>query len=67
MIVGCELAMITPPIGIHLFVILGIAEEGTKLSDVAMGAAPFVIVIWILFALLIMFPGLVLFLPSMMH
>jgi tripartite ATP-independent transporter DctM subunit len=66
MIVGCELAMITPPIGIHLFVILGIAEEGTTLVDVALGAAPFVIVIWVLFALLIIFPDLALWLPSLM-
>ena len=66
MIVGCELAMITPPIGIHLFVILGIAEEGTTLADVAIGAAPFVITIWFLFALLIVFPQLVLWLPGMM-
>ncbi|MBW2058668.1 MAG: TRAP transporter large permease subunit [Deltaproteobacteria bacterium] len=67
MIVGCELAMITPPIGIHLFVILGIAEEGTTLWDVAMGAAPFVVVIWILFALLILFPELALWLPGHMR
>jgi C4-dicarboxylate transporter, DctM subunit len=67
MIVGCELAMITPPIGIHLFVILSIAERGTTLADVAMGAAPFVITIWVLFALLIIFPQLVLWLPGMMH
>lgn len=67
MIVGCELAMITPPIGIHLFVILGIAEKGTTLVDVALGAAPFVLVIWILFTLLIIFPDLALWLPALMH
>lgn len=66
-IVGCELAMITPPIGIHLFIILGIAEKGTTLVDVARGAAPFAIIIWLLFAFLIIFPQLVLWLPSMMY
>ena len=67
MILGCELAMITPPIGIHLFIILGIAEEGTRLIDVAMGALPYVFVIWILFGLLIVFPDLVMWLPNAMY
>jgi TRAP-type C4-dicarboxylate transport system permease large subunit len=66
MIVACELAMITPPIGMHLYIILSIAEKGTTLHDVAMGAGPFVIVIWVLFILLLVFPEIALWLPNMM-
>lgn len=62
-----EMAMITPPVGVNLFVILGVAPKGTTLKDVAVGAAPYVGVIWILAILLIMFPGIALYLPSLME
>ena len=62
-----EMAMITPPVGVNLFVIQGIAPKGTSLKDVAYGAAPYVGVIWLLAILLIMFPGIAMYLPSLMH
>ena len=62
-----EMAMITPPVGVNLFVIQGIAPPGTTLKDVAMGAAPYVGVIWIMAILLLMFPGIALYLPSLME
>jgi len=62
-----EMAMITPPVGVNLFVILNVAPKGTTLQDVAVGAAPFVGVIWITTILLIMFPGIALYLPSLMR
>ena len=61
-----EMAMITPPVGVNLFVIQGIAPKGTSLKDVAYGAAPYVGVIWLLAILLIMFPGIAMYLPSLM-
>jgi tripartite ATP-independent transporter DctM subunit len=62
-----EMAMITPPVGVNLFVIQGIAPAGTTLKDVAAGAAPYVGVIWIMAILLIMFPSIALYLPSLME
>ena len=67
MIVACEMGMITPPVGIHLFVIQGIAPKGTTLADVALGAAPYVGIIWLLFLLMIAFPDIAMWLPSLMR
>jgi C4-dicarboxylate transporter DctM subunit len=65
LIVGCELALVTPPVGVNLFIIKDLAPEGTTAADVALGAIPLVVVVWILFALLTIFPKLVLWLPSL--
>ena len=61
-----EMALITPPVGVNLFVISAIAPKGTSLSDVAYGAAPYILVIWLVAVLLIMYPGIALYLPSLM-
>ncbi len=58
-----ETAMITPPVGINLFVVQGVRGQG-QLHDVMLGAAPFVITLLVMIALLILFPGLALFLPE---
>ncbi len=62
-----EMAMITPPVGVNLFVIKGIAPPGTRVMDVAIGAAPYVGVIWVVVLLLIAFPEIALYLPSIMR
>lgn len=63
MTVTCEIAVITPPVGLNLFVIQGISPESVTLGDVVRGAAPFVGVLIAGLALFIAFPGLVLWLP----
>jgi len=62
-----EMALITPPVGINLFVIKGIAPAGTRVVDVAIGAAPYVGVIWVVMCLLIVYPEIALYLPSIMR
>lgn len=62
-----EMAMITPPVGVNLFVIKGIAPPGTRVMDVAIGAAPYVGVIWAVTLLMIAYPGIALYLPSIMR
>ncbi len=64
--VASEMALCTPPVGVNLFVIQGIAPPGTSLMTVAKGAAPFIAVIWVLLILLVAFPHLVTWLPSTM-
>ena len=61
--ITCEIGVITPPIGLNLFVIKGIASDDVTLSDVVRGAAPFIGVLGFGLFLLILFPGLVLWLP----
>lgn len=66
MVIAAEMALCTPPVGVNLFVIQGIAPPGTSLMTVARGAAPFIGVIWILLLLLIFFPEIITWLPSKM-
>lgn len=49
-----------------LFVMLGVAPPGTTLGQVARAAAPFLFCDAILLALLIFFPALALYLPSLL-
>lgn len=61
-----ETALITPPIGINLFVVQSIRSNG-ELKDVMVGALPFVATMFAMIALLIIFPELALWLPSLFY
>ncbi|HUS95482.1 MAG TPA: TRAP transporter large permease [Hyphomicrobiaceae bacterium] len=61
LMINLELAMITPPVGMNLFVIKGIADA--PLSEVIRGAAPFVVLMIGGLAALIAFPELATWLP----
>ena len=61
-----ETALITPPIGINLYVVQGVRGRGAML-DVMVGAAPFVLTMFAMIALLLAFPGLALWLPSLFY
>ena len=61
-----ETALITPPIGINLYVVQGIRKGGDML-DVMKGAMPFVITMFAMVALLLAFPQLALWLPSLVY
>jgi C4-dicarboxylate transporter DctM subunit len=58
-----ETAMITPPVGINLFVVHGLRRSGS-LNDVIVGSAPFVLTLLVMTTLIILFPGIVLALPN---
>src|SRR5512132_1729572 len=57
-----ETAMITPPVGINLYVVQGLRKRG-KIDDVIIGAAPFVLTMLLMLALLSIWPMLALWLP----
>jgi len=61
-----ETALITPPIGINLYVVQGIRGRG-EMIDVMKGAAPFVLTMFAMIALLLIFPNLALWLPSLFY
>ena len=61
-----ELGLITPPVGMNVFVISSIADK-VKLTTIFRGVLPFVVVDVVRLALLIAFPALVLFLPASMN
>ncbi len=58
-----EMALITPPIGINLYVIQGIRAD-IQFNEVAAGSLPFVVAMALTVALLIAFPQLALWLPE---
>jgi len=63
MIVLIEMALITPPVGLNLYVVQGARRSG-KMSEVMVGAVPFVIAMLIMVGLLIAFPSIALYLPQ---
>jgi C4-dicarboxylate transporter DctM subunit len=62
-----EAALITPPIGVNLYVVQGIRKDGGRFGDVAIGAAPFVLMMIALIALLIAYPEIALYLPTLVY
>jgi C4-dicarboxylate transporter, DctM subunit len=65
-VVNSELAQITPPVGLNLFVMKAIAPEDITLNDIIKGAVPFMILDTLGIALIIIFPQIILWLPSKM-
>ncbi|MBU1150457.1 MAG: TRAP transporter large permease subunit [Proteobacteria bacterium] len=61
-----EMAVITPPVGLNLYTIKGIAPPEVSLNDIIMGALPFVAVEVVCLALFVAFPALALWLPQTM-
>jgi tripartite ATP-independent transporter DctM subunit len=61
-----EMAGTTPPFGLLLYVMLGVAPKGTSLYQVAAAAFPFLVCDAILILMLIQWPKLALWLPSLM-
>lgn len=64
LVVLTETGMLTPPVGLILFIVQGIA--GSKLEEVVMGAMPFFLILVLGLLLIIAFPSLVLWIPSLL-
>ncbi|MGC9417932.1 MAG: TRAP transporter large permease subunit, partial [Rhodovulum sp.] len=58
-----EFCLITPPIGLNCFVVAGVRDD-LSVKDVFKGVTPFFIADAITIAVLVMVPGIVLWLPS---
>lgn len=57
-----ELSQITPPIGVNLYVIKGVAKD-IPITEIIRGCAPFMIADLLTITLFVVFPDIVLFLP----
>lgn len=66
MMLNLEMATITPPFGLSLFVMKGIAPPEVTISDIYRATIPFILINFALMGLMIAFPDLVLWLPSLM-
>jgi tripartite ATP-independent transporter DctM subunit len=58
----CETAMITPPVGVNLFVVQGVRGRGS-INDVIVGVLPFIASLFLMIGLIVVFPEIVLWLP----
>jgi tripartite ATP-independent transporter DctM subunit len=65
MVLFTEIAAITPPVGCNLFVLQGITKK--PIEEIVMGGIPFVVIIFLLEAVFVLWPEVVLFLPNSMH
>ena len=61
-----ETALITPPVGVNLYIVHGVRKKGS-MNDVIVGASPFVITMFVMIVILVLFPGIALFLPEMFY
>lgn len=62
-----EIAVLTPPVGLNLYVIQGIGRGQVTIGDVIMGCLPFIGALVALIALLILWPETALWLPDQMR
>jgi tripartite ATP-independent transporter DctM subunit len=61
-----EIGMITPPVGLNVFVIRSVASEHATVAQIFKGVIPFLIADIIIVIIAIAAPGLILFLPSIL-
>ena len=59
-----EIGMLTPPVGMNLFVLVGITQGKVSLAAAAMGALPFWFLLMVGVAILTAVPGIATWLPS---
>ncbi|WP_257351131.1 TRAP transporter large permease [Pseudalkalibacillus decolorationis] len=60
--INLEIAMITPPVGLNLFVVSGISRE--KVGEVVRGVVPFFFLMVLVLAIVVIFPEISLFLTK---
>lgn len=66
MMILLEMALITPPVGLNLYVVQGVRGRGS-LSDVILGSLPFVVAMFGMIALLAFYPGIATWLPKQFY
>ncbi|MDE0345306.1 MAG: TRAP transporter large permease subunit [Boseongicola sp.] len=66
MLLALEMSGVTPPFGLNLFVMLGVAPKGTTMAEVATAGLPFLGCGLLLFVIMVIEPHVALWLPSLM-
>jgi tripartite ATP-independent transporter DctM subunit len=65
-LLNIEMAMTTPPFGMSLFVMKGVAPEGTTMKDIFVSGFPFLGLDLLVMVMLLIFPALALWLTKVM-
>lgn len=61
-----EIAAITPPVGLNLYAVLAAADGKIRAGALFKGVLPFILIEFVILALIIIFPEIVLYLPRQM-
>ena len=61
-----EMALITPPVGLNLYVVQGV-RQGGAFNDVMIGAIPYVGIMLLMAVVLVLFPAVALYLPGVLN
>ena len=61
-----ETALITPPVGVNLYIVQGI-RNGGSMNDVIIGTLPFVVTMFVMIIVMVIWPDIALFLPEMFY
>lgn len=64
MLLAMEIGYTTPPFGLLLFVMKGVAPPGTTMRDIYLAGMPFIACVMVLIGLIIVFPPLATWLPA---
>ena len=65
MVIALEMGLISPPVGVNVFVVKGIAED-VPMRDIFIGILPFWGAMLVCMIVLVIFPEIALFLPNRM-
>ena len=65
MVINMEMALITPPVGMNLFVLQGL-DPNHKMQDIVSGVLPFMLAMVVMIGVLVAFPSLATWLPSIL-
>lgn len=67
MLIVLEISLATPPFGLLLFVMKGVAPPGTTLEQIILSVLPFILLSLLVVAMIIIWPSLATFLPEIME
>jgi tripartite ATP-independent transporter DctM subunit len=66
-LINMQIGMTTPPFGLCLFVMKGVAPEGITMMDIYKSVIPFILIDLSAMLIIMFFPSIALFLPSFMR
>jgi tripartite ATP-independent transporter DctM subunit len=67
LLINLEMGMTTPPFGVMLFVMKGVAPPNITIKDICYAAFPFILCDMVAMVMIIIWPQLALWLPSLTH
>lgn len=66
-LINVEMATTTPPFGLNLYVMKGVAPKNTTMGDITLAAVPFLVCDAVAMGLIMAFPAIALWLPGIME